>query len=529
MTIANPHVGPKASTHPIETWQVCKPAVTGARGVVASQNVDAAMAGASVLEAGGNAIDAAVATALALTVAEPWMSGLGGGGYAIVREGKTGTVKVVDFGMIAAKGLDPADYPVDEGREAADWFGFPAVVEDRNQHGYGSIAVPGSCAGYALLAETYGSKSWAELLAPARAMARSGHRVSWWSTVQVAAEAAWLRTYPGSSSVWLPDGLPPSASDAGPSYLDMGGFARTLDRLAEAGPRDFYEGEIAQRLLADLQAGGSKISAEDLAGYRARIVDPITKQRGDAEYHLLPGYTAGPTFAHALDLLPESFGEAMPGPETFAAYARALTESYRVRFETMGHAGDMGDRSCTTHLSTLDADGNMVVMTTTLLSRFGSRVVLPDTGLLMNNGINWFDPRQGRPNSIKGGVRPLSNMSPMMATRAGAPWFGFGASGGRKIMPAIFQLASFANDFGMDLEAALLHPRIETSLVDTLGADDRLSAAVFEALGAVAPTGPIEATSFPARFAIPNGVAMSEHGCAGAAHPFGPLNAALGV
>lgn len=523
------HMGPKTSTHPIETWEVRKPAVVGSRGVVAAQNIDAALAGASMLEAGGNAMDAAVATALALTVAEPWMSGLGGGGYAIVRDGKTGQVKIVDFGMIAAKGLDPADYPIDPGREAADWFGFPAVVGDVNQHGYGSIAVPGSCAGYALLSETYGRKSWAELLEPARKMARTGHRVTWWSTVQVTADGAWLREYPGSKAVWLPNGLPPAASDQGPTYLDMGALADTLDRLAEAGPRDYYEGEIARRLLSDLGKGGSKISAEDLTSYRAEIIDPIERTRGQGTYHLVPGYSAGPTYAAALGGLPDSFGEDSPGPKTYTAFAETLVQSYRRRFETMGHAGDIGDRSCTTHLSTLDKDGNMVVMTTTLLSRFGSRVVLPETGMLMNNGINWFDPRPGRPNSIKGGVKPLSNMSPVMVTRDGEAWFGFGASGGRKIMPAVFQLASFVADFGMDLEQALLQPRIETSQVETLLADDRLSAAVFEALRAMAPTEPVEAAAYPARYAIPNGVMMTEAGPTGAAHPFGPLNAAVGV
>ncbi|MEQ9334577.1 gamma-glutamyltransferase [Thalassobaculum sp.] len=515
---------------PIETWSVSKPAVAGRRGVVASQNVEASQVGAAVLAAGGNAIDAAIATALALCVAEPWMSGLGGGGYAIVHDGKSGATKVVDFGMIAPRGLDPANYGIDTGRSAPpDLFSWPAVVEDRNLQGFHSIAVPGSCAGYATLLENFGSWSWADTIGPALAMARRGHRLTWWSTLQIAAEAGWLGKYPGSGKVWLPGGLVPSAPDGPPPFLPMGALADTFERLQKAGPSDFYTGETGRRLVADLNAGGSAISMDDLAAYRARIVDPIVRERAGHTLNLVPGYTAGPTFAGALARLPEKFGTASPDAATYGAYAKALIEAYKVRLETMGHAGDVGDRSCTTHLSAVDADGNMVVITTTLLSRFGSRVVLPETGVLMNNGINWFDPRPGRPNSLAAGERPLSNMCPMLATRDGRAAFGLGASGGRKIMPAIFQLTSFIGEFGMGLERALRQPRIDVGLIDTIVADDRLDAASMQALQAVAPVRPAQAVCFPAQWAIPNAVALGPDGPLGAAHPYGPLPAAVGA
>ncbi|MEQ8395523.1 gamma-glutamyltransferase [Thalassobaculum sp.] len=513
---------------PVEAWSVSKPAVTGKHGVVASQNVEASMVGASVLEAGGNAVDAAIATALALCVAEPWMSGLGGGGFAVVHEAKTGATKVVDFGMIAPRGLDPATYPIDSGRTApADLFAWPAVLEDRNLQGHHSIAVPGSCAGYSTLLENFGSWSWADAIGPAVAMARRGHRLTWWTTLQVAAEAGWLGRYPGSSAVWLPNGLVPSAPDGPSTYLSTGALADTFERLQKVGPSDFYTGDIAGRLVKDLNAGGSTISAEDLASYRARIVDPIVRERAGHTLNLVPGYSAGPTFAGALERLPKRFGGARPDADTYAAYAHALIEAYKVRLATMGHAGDVGDRSCTTHLSAVDAAGNMVVITTTLLSRFGSRVVLPSTGVLMNNGINWFDPRPGRPNSLAAGEKPLSNMCPVLATKSGVAAFGLGASGGRKIMPAIFQLASFIGEFGMDLSAALDQPRIDVSLIDTIIADDRLDAASLKALAAVTAVRPGQAVSFPAQWAIPNAVAFGPSGPSGAAHPFGPLPAAV--
>ena len=511
---------------PIETWSQSKPPVVGRRGVVASQNVQASEVGAAVLAAGGNAADAAVATALALTVAEPWMSGLGGGGFALIYEAKTGRVRSLDFGMVSARGLNTADYPLDPSRAAAaDLFGWPAVVEDRNLQGFHSIAVPGTCAGYAKLLSEFGSWSWADAISPAVAMAERGHRMTWWTTLNVASEVGWLRRYEGSRAVWLASGEVPVIGDHLTHHLDMGGFAGTLRRLRDAGPEDFYTGETSRALVTDLQAGGSAIALEDLAAYRAVVSDALPRERGGHTIHLAPGYTAGPTFAGALSRLP-----AFTGPIDAAAYkahAEAMIEAYKVRLATMGHAGDVGDRSCTTHLCTLDAEGNMVVMTTTLLSRCGSRVVLPSTGVLMNNGINWFDPRPGLPNSLAPGQKPLSNMCPMIATRDGAAWFGLGASGGRKIMPAIFQLTSFIGDFAMDLEVAFAQPRIDISLVDRIIADDRLDADVIAALNGVAPVDLAQASAFPGSWAIPCGVMRTDAGPAGAAHIYGPLNAAV--
>ena len=507
---------------PLETWTVTKPARHGPRGVVAAQEIEAAEAGAAILRDGGNAIDAAVATALALAVTEPWMSGLGGIGFAIVHSAAEGGVRAVDFGPVAPAALDPADYRL-TGEEGADMFGWPRVEDDANIHGARSVAVPGAVAGYALAAERFGRKPWAELAAPAVALARRGHRATWWTTLNVAAEAPLLALYPASREAWLPGGFPPSMPAEGPpERLPNPALARTLGTLAREGPRAFYEGALARSIAADVRAAGGPLSEADMAGYAARIVEPLSVARGDAVYHLPAGLTAGPTFADALSRLP-AFGPGAPDAEVYAACAAALAGAYRRRLEAMGHAGDDGGRACTTHISAADADGNMVLMTTTLLSRFGSRLVLPGSGVLMNNGINWFDPRPGRPNSLAAGARPLTNMCPMAATRDGAPWFGFGASGGRRILPAVFQLASFANDFGMDLGAALARPRIDASGIDRLVHDGRLDAATVAAIRAVAPSEPWTPTAFPTVYANPSGVAMAEGGgCVGAAHIHSP-------
>ena len=139
-----------------------------------------------------------------------------------------------------------------------------------------------------------------------------------------------------------------------------------------------------------------------------------------------------------------------------------------------------------THLSVIDGDGMIVSLTSTLLARFGARVRLSDTGLHMNNGISWFDPRPGRPNSLAPGARPLSNMCPLVATRDGEGWFGLGASGGRKIMPAVYQIASFLTDYGMTLSDAVHYPRIEPSELGRVLVDPRLPTEVRAALTPIA-------------------------------------------
>src|SRR5262249_42432521 len=130
--------------------------------------------------------------------------------------------------------------------------------------------------------------------------------------------------------------------------------------------------------------------------------------------------------------------------------------------------------SCTSHLSVVDRDGVMVALTQTLLSRFGSKVLLPSTGLMMNNGMMWFDPRPGRANSIAAGRRPLANMCPVTVRRAGKPWLALGASGGRRILPAVTELLSFTIDFGMDLQSAFHQPRLDESARGIVTIDGRL-------------------------------------------------------
>jgi gamma-glutamyltranspeptidase/glutathione hydrolase len=148
----------------------------------------------------------------------------------------------------------------------------------------------------------------------------------------------------------------------------------------------------------------------------------------------------------------------------------------------------------------------MVALTQTLLSRFGSKVVLPETGILMNNGILWFDPRPGRPNSIAPGRRPLANMCPVVVRRDGAPWFALGASGGRRIMPAVAQILSFLVDYGMTLEEAFHQPRLDVSGEGRAILDQRLSAEVERTVAALMPVLREPTSVYPVQFACPSAV-----------------------
>ncbi|MBX3664864.1 MAG: gamma-glutamyltransferase [Burkholderiales bacterium] len=493
--------------HIVQNWNVGKPVVRSRGGIVASQNRIASETGARILSAGGNAVDAAVATGFALAAVEPWNSGLGGVGFMMVYLARERQVRVIDFGPIAPGGLDPADYSL-TGGVTRDLFTWPAVQEDRNVHGPMSIAIPGQVDGMSTALARFGTMAFRDVMEPAIKLAEEGIAIDWYLTLKVATMARELSLYPATRDIWLPGGLPPVTPAGAPlARLQLKGLARTLRRLADAGPRDFYEGEIAAGMADDLRTMGGNLSAADLAGFHARIVDPIITDYRDARLALPPRLTAGPTMLRALDPLRDTaFRPGGPGADAFTAYAAALRNAYAERLANMGDNSDRRDPSTTTHLNVIDRDGNMVALTQTLLSVFGSKVVLPSSGVLMNNGIMWFDPRPGSPNSLAPGKRALSNMCPVIALRDDKPWFAIGASGGRKILPAVYQISSFLIDHGMTLGDAFHHPRIDASGEDTVGVDPRHPEAVRESLAGKFPVQLNELVVYPTNYACPSAV-----------------------
>ena len=496
----------------IETWQIRKAAVESRAGLVSSQHFEASEAGARVLAEGGNAVDAAVAAGIAIGTVEPWMSGLGGGGHMLVYLAAENRAFDVDFGVRAPRALDPDDYPLASGTDS-DLFGWPAVADDRNVVGPYSIAVPGFVAGMAAALERFGTRSWNESLVPAISLARRGMNADWYATLKIAAAAPQLRDFVESARVYLPGGHVPAGEWGGPvPRITLGSLAATLERLAQAGPWDFYQGQIATELVGDLEKLGNAMSAEDLAEYQARIVPAQSFSYRNAHVHAATELTAGPTLRRTLDLLAGYTSPgAAPDAAMYAGYADSLLEAYAERLEGLGDDGEASAPTCTTHMSVVDSEGNMVALTQTLLSVFGSKVVLPETGILMNNGIMWFDPRPGRPNSLAPGKRPLTNMCPTVVDNGNGLRIALGASGGRRIMPAVMQLISFLVDFGMSVDDACHHPRLDVSGTPLVTVDTRLPAAIVDHLAERHEVTRAQHGVYPALFACPNLVTRDEN------------------
>ena len=486
-----------------ETTRIAKHAVHGKRGVVAAQNRKAAEVGAEVLAAGGDAVDAAVATSLALAATEPWMSGLGGGAALLVYRADTGKTHAIDGGMIAPRSLDPEAYPL-TGGVAGDLFGWPAVEGDRNLKGPMSFAVPGGLAALGLAHQSFGRTGLAELVAPAQKLAALGLEIDWYAALLIATAARDLRGFERSREIYLPDGLPPvPASTGADTRLVLGGLEASLGLIAEEGTDTLYRGGLAERVLADCRDLESPLGSADLEGYQASMHEPLAQRYGKATVHAMPGLFAGHTLLACLDALHgRPFEGDWPRAAAFKSYAEVLREGYATRLEEDGHAADGPAPTCTSHLSVIDEAGNMVSLTQTLLSLFGAKVVLPSSGILMNNGIMWFDPRPGRPNSLVPGQRPLSNMCPAIAAND-AQRLAIGASGGRKIMPAVLQILSFVFDYDMSLEEAFVQGRIDVAGDGTVTTNRDLPEDIQDTLAEAFAATPARAVAYPNRFACP--------------------------
>ena len=516
------------------SWQIAKPALTSPHGIVSAQSRIAAHAGAQVLARGGNAVDAAIATSFALGAAEPWMSGMGGGGYMVVRMADDPTPKVVEFGMRAPQNLSLDDYPI-VGGKAGDLFPWKAVKNDANVFGATAVAIPGQVAGMELAHETFATLPWADLLAPAITLADAGLPVDWYAQLILSGSARDLAPFPASAETFLEEGCYPKSvgwTAMGETRCDLSRLAATLRTVANGGAQAFYEGPLADSIIADLQAAGGRHTGADLGTYKATLTDAhIHPYRGHRIIGT-PTLTAGPTLAHAFDGMTgwQPTGAA-PDALAYATYDQAIRTANAHRYATMGDTEHEPDPSCTSHFNVVDADGNMVACTQTLLSIFGSRLMLPTSGLMMNNGIMWFDPEQGGPNALGPGKRCLANMCPTLLERSDGARFALGASGGRKIMPAVAQLTSFLLDYGMDLDTAMHTPRLDASLEEVSIVDDGLSPQLLHDLATHLPKlAPAPRTIYPLHFACPSAVGRLAEVNSGATEVMAPwADAVAGV
>lgn len=516
------------------TQSVQKAVVETQYGVVAAQHSLAAQAGADVLAAGGDAVDAAVAVSFAMGVLEPWMSGPAGGGAMMLWRADEQKAVALNYGMRSPMQLNPADYPIVDGAVSDDLFPWDKVKDDRNVQGATAIAVPGLVDGVGQAHGRYGKLPWADLLQPAIAFAQQGALVDWYAALVIASATRALAQDEDAAKLFLQDGQWPTIAgwtSTAVKRLDQSTMANSLEQLARKGARELYDGELAETMVADVQAKGGSLSMQDLRDYSASFEQALSFGYRDAQFHVLRGLTAGPTFKDALAHFETvSMGDS-PGPEAYSAYASGLKLAYAQRLSNMGDTGETEQApGCTTHFSVVDKHGNMVSQTQTLLSIFGSRVVSPSTGFLMNNGVMWFDPVQGRANSLQPNKRCLMNVCPILGEQ-GQRRFAFGASGGRKIVSAMAQMSSFVVDFGMDVNQCFHQPRIDVSGGDTVVADDSLSADVLQRLSDEHTVQATHRTVFPYAFACPAGVMQTadvKSGCTEIMSPWGDAVAEKG-
>src|SRR5438034_5710536 len=290
--------------------QVVRKRVTPTRGgVVAAQHKRAAEVGAAILEASGDAIDAAVATSFALGVVEPWMSGISAGGCMVLWRTAEQKAYAIDYGMRSPAALDPAAFPLSGEGRASDLFAWPRVKDDRNVQGATAVAVPGVVAGMALAHERFGKLPWRQLVAPAVRLAEEGMILDWFAGLQIASTAQPLSLDPDAAAMFLEEGKwPPLAgwTALAEKRIDQRRLSSTLNEISEAGAKALYGGDIGAAMAKDVRDKGGSLSLADLASYRAGIADPLeTPYRGGRVLAASSLFTGGPAIAACLRKLSE--------------------------------------------------------------------------------------------------------------------------------------------------------------------------------------------------------------------------------
>jgi gamma-glutamyltranspeptidase/glutathione hydrolase len=512
--VAAADAGPLAADAGPPPFVVPGPAqvVTAPRGMVVSEDDFATNVGVKVLQAGGNAVDAAVATAFALAVTHPAAGNLGGGGFAVVR-GADGQVAALDFRETAPASATPDMYK--------------AAPEDAVL-GARAAGVPGSVAGLHALHKKYGKKPWKDVVAPAIALARDGFVVDGPFARGIAAEAKAFASFPASAALFLPDGAPPKVG----STWKNPDLAAVLTRIAARGPKGFYEGETAKLVVDDMARSGGLITAKDLAGYRAEWREPVRfEYRGYTAYSMPLPSSGGVVLAMVARMLAEDDLKALGWHS--AAHVHLVSEAWRRAYAARNqYLGDpafvkvplaqlldgahvaslratitplqatpsketpvLVEGTHTTHFAVVDEQGMVVALTTTVNASFGSKLVVAGAGFLLNNEMDDFATRpgeanmyglvQGAANAIAPGKRMHSSMSPTVVVDAqGQPFMVLGAQGGSRIITAVWQIFSNVVDFGMDLGRAVGEPRFHHQhLPDTIYFEqDALAPEVDEAL-----------------------------------------------
>ena len=468
-----------------------KQSVTGSRGVVAANNPIGAAAGAEMLALGGNAFDAAIATLFTLNVVEPMMVGLLGAGWMNIRLAD-GTAVIIDDYSTAPGAATPTMYkPVSD-----SWPDYMETEGDESKIGYRAVGVPAALKGWTEVIDNWGRLDLQTILQPAIRRAEHGFRPSRYLRDSILEKMDTLINFPETARIFLPGGKPPEADD----LILQPELAETLRTVGKEGPDALYGGALGQTIVDHVQKNGGILTTDDLQQYRTCRRDPITgTYRGYDLTVPSPPCSGGIHILQILNLL-EGFDLTSLGFGT-ADSIHLLAECFKIAFaDRTAHMGDpsqmdvpvewlvskeysslraneidMGQAAFpgagtppnresenTTHVTAADSDGNVVAFTQTINELFGSQVMVPGTGLLLNNTMAMFDPHPGRANSVQSGRRVISSNSPTIVTKDGKPFMALGTPGGVKIFPSVLQAIVNVIDHGMTLQEAVEAPRVWT-------------------------------------------------------------------
>ena len=469
--------------------------------IVASQHELASKIGAEVMKKGGNAVDAAVATALALAVVYPEAGNLGGGGFMLMRF-KDGKTAAIDYREMAPQGANRNIYLDAEGKLIKG--------EGSSTIGYRAAGVPGTTAGLEMAYKKYGSGKikWSELVEPARKLAQDGYVLSYRLAKLFRAYSKNLEQYEDSKRIFLNGG---KFYDEGDVFKQPD-LAATLGRIEKNGAKGFYEGETAQFIAADMKAHNGLITLADLKNYHPQERTPLRgTYRGYEIISMPPPSSGGIVLLQCLNMLEKYDLRSMGynSSEKYHVLTEVLRRAFADRAEFMGdpdfvnvpvgtlidknyaekrgatidlikaskssdigHGEIVGKESMdTTHFTVVDADGNVVTNTFTINDLYGSAVTAKGTGVLLNDEMddfaaqpgkaNMFGLIQGERNSVQPKKRPLSSMTPAIVLREdGSLWFAAGARGGPRIITAVLQIVINMIDHDMNIQEAIDAPRI---------------------------------------------------------------------
>jgi gamma-glutamyltranspeptidase / glutathione hydrolase len=463
---------------------------SGNRGMVVSNHPLASAAGAEMLAAGGNAVDAAIATLFTLTVVEPMMVGIIGGGMAHIHLAD-GSHRFIDGQSTVPLAVKDDTYRSKPG-SAPHVFD---TMDDENLIGPKAVAVPGSLKAWCETLQRFGTMSLADVMQPAIKHAARGYAATPYLCECIAESAREMRKDEAISAIYLPNGEPLKPGER----VVQAEYAETLQLIAKRGEAALYHGSLGDTLVEYMKARGGFISKEDLASYKTVERAPIrAAYRGWEILGPPPPAASGVHIAQMLNIL-EGYEIAEKGfgtAETIHLIAEALKIAFADRAAASGdpdfvgvpitrltskeyarerraaidlnHAQQWGagvrqlESAHTTHMTAADAFGNVVATTQTINNLFGAKILIPGLGTVPNNYMNLFDPRPGHALSIAPRKRVTTSMSPMMALRHGKLVYALGLPGGKRIFPSAMQALVNLIDHGMGLQEAVEAPRVWT-------------------------------------------------------------------